>query len=217
MEDESDNEPLRDEEEYEENDEHTTTAEEIKAAKSKELARMVEFGLCGVVPLSSAQGKRSIFTKWVVVRRGGGLVACREFQHCKKRDDLFAPGTTTITMRLMKLMACRKRLRTLTGDISNAFFHAPEHEEVYYQPPDEWCEENPEMFGMVWRGLKQLYGRKKATKNFAKFMAGALKEKRSMSQCAAAPHVFRCAAGGIMLELRVDDAAHVNDFTSGAH
>ena len=52
-------------------------------------------------------------------------------------------------MRLTDVMACEKRLSTLTGDISNVFIHAPEDEEVYNQPPGEWYEENPEMVGMV--------------------------------------------------------------------
>ena len=47
------------------------------------------------------------------------------------------------------------------------------------------------MVGMVWKGLKQLYGRRKVTKNFAKLMAGVLKETCGMDQCAAAPHLFR--------------------------
>ncbi len=47
VEDESDDETLQDDEECTENDEHTIPAEEIK---SKELACMVEFGLCEVGP-----------------------------------------------------------------------------------------------------------------------------------------------------------------------
>ena len=200
---------VMDDEEYELDDENIISEEEIRAAKAKELGRMVEFGLYEAVPRSSAQGKHFISTKWVVVRKGDGSVraryVCREFKAGKKRDDLFAPSTTTITMRVIDVVACKKRLCTLTGDISNAFFHAPEDEEVYYHPPAEWYEENPEMEGMIWRGLKQLYGRRKATKNFAKLMGGVLKENCGMDQCAAAPHLFRNAARGVILELHVDD------------
>ncbi len=48
VDDESDDEPLQDDDQFTEKDELTITAEEIKAAESKELARMVEFGLCEV-------------------------------------------------------------------------------------------------------------------------------------------------------------------------
>ena len=208
--DESDDEQILDDDEnYPGDTDEVISDEEIYVAKMKELERMQHFGLYEVVPKDAAQGKHFITTKWVLVRKAGNSVraryVCREFKHGKKRDDLFAPSTTSITMRVIDVLASKRRLCTLTGDISNAFFHAPEDEEVYYQPPDEWYEQNPEHADMLWRGLKQLYGRRKATKNFAKFMANMLKTECGMEQCDAAPHLFRNVLRGIMLELHVDD------------
>ncbi len=72
------------------------------------------------MPRNSAQGKRFISTKWVVVRKGDGSVraryVCREFKSGKKGGGLFAPSTTTITTRVIDVMACKKRLGTMTGD-----------------------------------------------------------------------------------------------------
>ena len=68
---------VMDDEEYELDDENIISEEEIRAAKAKELGRMVEFGLYEAVPRSSAQGKRFISTKWVVVRKGDGSVRAR--------------------------------------------------------------------------------------------------------------------------------------------
>ena len=58
---------------------------------------------------------------------------------------------------------------------------------------------------MVWRGLKQLYGRRKATRNFAKFMGSVLRDTCGIAQCTAAPHLFCDVRRGITLELHVED------------
>ncbi len=90
--------------------------------------------------------------KWAVVRKADGVQArysCREFKRGKKRYDLLAPSTTTVAMRTVDIVAAKRRLKTLTGDISNSVFHAPEDAEVFNQPPEEWYEAHPEHIGKM--------------------------------------------------------------------
>ena len=108
-------------------------------------------------------------------------------------------------MRLVDTVAAKRRQPTLTGDISNAFFHADEDEEVDVQPSAEWYAMHPEYEGKVWRMLKQIYGRRKATRKFADHMSAILVNECGLEQSKAAPHLYRCLRRGIVYEMHVDD------------
>ena len=41
----------------------------------------------------------------------------------------------------------------VTGDVTCAFFHAEEDEDVYVDPPNEWKEENG--YGLAWKLKRQ--------------------------------------------------------------
>ncbi len=119
-----------------------------------------------------------------------------------ERPEALGPVRTfdhdAICMRLVDPVAAKRRQPTLTGDISNAFFHAVEDEEVYVQPSAEWYAIYPEHEGMVWRMLKQIYGRCKATRKFAYHMSGILVNECGLEQSKAAPHLYRCLRRGIV-------------------
>ena len=75
------------------------------------------------------------------------------------RTDLFAPSSGANTSRIVDLVAVKRGHDTFIVDITCAFFHAPEEEECYVQPPQEWLEARPEDDrDVVWRLKKQLYG-----------------------------------------------------------
>ena len=64
---------------------------------------------------------------------------------------------------MIDLIAVKRGWPTLGADVSNAFFHAEEKEEVYVKPAAEWIEEDPDArVGMMWKLCRQLQGRRKA-------------------------------------------------------
>ena len=83
---------------------------------------------------------------------------CREF---KSEDpwttDPFAPRSPT-TSRVIDLVAIERGWPTMKADVSVAFYHAPEEEEVYVMPPADWLELQPDP-SVRWRLRKQLAGR----------------------------------------------------------
>ncbi|CAE8694497.1 unnamed protein product, partial [Polarella glacialis] len=94
------------------------------------------------------------------------------------RTDLFAPNSLASTSRVVDLRAVKKKHPTFTFDLTNAFFHAPEDEECYVDPPAEWLDEEEQKTGArdwMWRLIRQLYGRRKAPRHFLKYAAGVLK------------------------------------------
>ena len=116
---------------------------------------MKDFDIYEEVDGEQARGKTFLTCRWLTVRKPDGSVrarcVAREFAKGKKRTDLFAPSTTAITARVIDIIAAKRRTHTLTGDISNAFFHAEEDEEVYCQPPQEWTNADEKRYGKVWR------------------------------------------------------------------
>ena len=64
----------------------------------------------------------------------------RDFNKREKRDDLFAPGSTKDTGRLIDFTAVKNDLVTFTVDITAAYNTLFELETVYLKPPKEWME-----------------------------------------------------------------------------
>eukprot|EP00972_Heterocapsa_arctica_P105488 15543541-Heterocapsa_arctica.AAC.1 len=64
-------------------------------------------------------------------------------------------------------------------DAKNAYFHGEEDELVAVEPPDEWLEKCVQDGGdedVVWKLVKQLYGRRKASKVFNEYVADLLND-----------------------------------------
>ncbi len=72
-----------------------------------------------------------------VVREWARFVV-REFKHGECMDDVLAPSSGYSTSRIVDYIVPKKRYRTFTGDITNAFLHVTEDEECYVDPPREW-------------------------------------------------------------------------------
>ncbi len=88
---------------------------------------MVDFGLFEEVPGGQTKAAMVLSATWVTARKPDGTVRSRfvawEFLHGRKRDDSFAPSTTSITVRrAIVILVAKGRRHTLTGDISYAFF-----------------------------------------------------------------------------------------------
>lgn len=74
------------------------------------------------------------------------------------------------------------------GDVTCAFFHAEEDEEVYVDPPVEW----KEILGYewVWKLERQLYGRRPAPRKFGDKVARVMCEKLQTVRCKEVPHLY---------------------------
>ena len=83
--------------------------------------------------------------------------------------DTTASQTSTDT--IIDLLALKENLHTMIVDATSTCFHADETEEIWSKPPPEWFdyEESQGRFhdgSMLFRHLKQLYGRHHASQEF---------------------------------------------------
>lgn len=187
-------------------------ATESKAGKARELASLAEYGVYLPVPRQQSFGGKYITTRWEEVpklKQGKWICrskfVAREFRWKDPgRDNLFGVTSSSNTGRILDYLMVKKGWRAYLADCKCAFFHAPEEEEVYVEPPDEWKQEHPED-DMVWLLLKQLYGRRPAPKTFSDFCSGVLTDKIGMKRCAEVPHLFYHEETEVCLEVHVDD------------
>ena len=197
------------------------SAEDVEAKADREgvkleLDRLREFGVYEDRPAAEAAGQKHVTTKWEkswkydpktdkwFVR---ARFVAREFKWCEWRDDLFAPSAGHSTHRLIDYVALREGHVTFTADASNAYFHVPETEVVYVDPPEEYVQQlrdEGKPVDIKRRLRKQLYGRRKAAQLWMQHMAGVLVEL-GFNQCEAAPQFFYAPVRNIALELHMDD------------
>ena len=114
--------------------------------KSKELASLEKYQVYVPVLKTVTKGKKYITTRWEEVPKfkdGQWIVrsrfVAREFRWKDPgRDDLFGVTTSANTGRILDVLLPKGPGYTaVTGDVTCAFFHAEEEEEVYVDPPTE--------------------------------------------------------------------------------
>jgi hypothetical protein len=91
---------------------------------------------------SSIGSALKLSVTWVVAIRDQGLKArlcARDFARTK-RMDLFAPGSTQLTSRVIDLKAVRRGLCGYTVDVTAAYNTLDEPENVVVTPPVEWLQ-----------------------------------------------------------------------------
>ena len=180
--------------------------------KAKELKSLSDYGVYSPVPRDQSTGRKFITTRWEEVpkwKQGRWIVrsrfVAREFKWKDPgRDDLFGVTSSANTGRILDYILVKKGYRAYLADCHCAFFHAPEDEEVYVEPPDEWKRLYPDQ-DLVWLLQKQLYGRRPAPRAFSNFIAGVLTEKIGMKRCIEVPHLFYHEETEVCLEVHVDD------------
>ena len=98
--------------------------------------------------------------------------AAREYA-TEKSDDVFAPAPTGVADNLIEFVAVKTGNPMVIGDVSSAFCHAPEPEDVYMWPPQEDLDRMKKRYpnGFVWRMLRQLYGRRRAGQSWQGHLA----------------------------------------------
>lgn len=117
--------------------------EESYKGKSKELGCLRDYGVYKPVPRAQSVGGKYISTRWEEVpkwKEGKWIVrsrfVAREFKWKDPgRDDIFGVTSSANTGRILDYLLAKKQLRAYLADVECAFFHAPEEDEVYVEPP----------------------------------------------------------------------------------
>ena len=186
--------------------------EESYKGKSKELGCLRDYGVYKPVPRAQSVGGKYISTRWEEApkwKEGKWIVrsrfVAREFKWKDPgQDDIFGVTSSANTGRILGYLLAKKQLRAYLADVECAFFHAPEEDEVYVEPPQEWKDDHPDE-DYVWQLVKQLYGRRPAPRAFSDFVAGVLIDEIGMKRCIEVPHLYYHEETEVCLEVHVDD------------
>jgi len=85
-------------------------SKDVMEGKVVGLNLLDEFQVYDVAPKAAAFGKKKVDTKWEISMRAGALkcrLVGREFKTLEDRDDLFAPGSTASTSRMVDYLALK--------------------------------------------------------------------------------------------------------------
>ena len=83
---------------------------------------------------------------------------CARDYNTVKRDDLFAPGSSTLTNKIIDFVAEKRGYESWELDVTAAYSTLPEPETVYLKPPKEWLElrrESGQRVDVLWK-MKRL-------------------------------------------------------------
>ena len=191
-----------------EEDDGVTEAEE--AAMWVEISWFDLFGVYAPISEEDAKGAKFLTTTWV--RSGGDSdlrmrFCAREFKAGKKREDLYTPSSTSLSERGIDVIAAGRNQPTILLDAKNAYLHVIEEEFVVCTPPACWMKHHVQNGGKetdVWQLKKQLYGRRKASFEFSKFVNKLLTD-RGFAQCPVLPNIYYNPETQIVLDTHQDD------------
>jgi hypothetical protein len=197
---------------------YVMTDEEIdKEATQAALDKLIENGVFKDIPRSEALCHKHITSRWEKQWRLKGdtkeyelkvRFVGREYKWQELRDDLFAPGATHSCGRIIDYLSLKNSgWTTFELDAVDAFYQAPEHENVVVDPPEEYLERlraEGKSTDVVWKLLKQLPGRRPAGQAWVDHFASTLLGLGFL-RCEAAPQFFWCPGRGIAVEVHMDD------------
>ena len=122
--------------------------------------------------------------------------------------DLFAPGASYCTGRIVDILSLKRRVPTFTLDCTDAFHQAPVLENVVVEPPEEYLN-RLRAAGMCtniwWKPQKQLPGRRQAGQRWVDHFTSALVVKLGFTRCVSAPQFFWNPDRQEGMEVRMDD------------
>ena len=143
---------------------------------------------------------------WAMAVRDQKLKArlcARDFANTR-RDDLFSPGSTRLTERLIDFKAVKSGYTTFSLDVKAAYNSLKEPEQVVVKPPVEWFAGEQVDKSIRWRMKGLLPGRRIAANIWADHVAQVL-QNCGFDRDAAFPHLFRRAADDVCVEIHMDD------------
>ena len=188
----------------------TWTEEEELEAKLRHLKDVIEASDSFDVIGKDEKGDALVLSiTWAGSVRDTSLKArlcARDFAN-ERREDLFAPGSTSLTSRVIDLRALHCNCDSYTIDVTAAYNRLEEPENVVVIPLREWLQERERQglsTDVPWKMKKLLLGRRIAARQWVDFMGGVLKGAR-FSQSLGHPHLFRDVRRDLTCELHMDD------------
>ncbi|CAK0901612.1 unnamed protein product, partial [Prorocentrum cordatum] len=137
----------------------------------------------------------------------------RGFAWLEERDDPFAPGSTSLTSRVVDFFGFKGDddpegpLVMAVGDVASTRYQVPEKEEFCCDPSREWLAARAEAgpgVDVVWELVKRLPGRRAASREWAGFAADQIVDC-AFERSEACPQLYRNTMARLSLELHMCD------------
>ena len=181
----------------------------------KALDQLLEQGVVQDVPADSVAGVKHLTTrlekcwrmregKWQYKVRFVG----REYKWQEFREDLFAPGASHCTSRIIYYLALKIGFSTFAFDAIDAYFQAPETENIVMDTPLEYLKRLEDAGGdtnIKWKLLKQLPGRRPAGQRWVDHLAGILVNELGFTRSSRSPQFYWSQSRQVATEVHMDD------------
>ena len=120
-------------------------------------------------PRDEGTGMKHLTTRWEKTRRKRNneweykvRFVERENRWEEFREDVFAPGASYCTGRIVDILSLKRRVPTFTRDYTDVFHQAPELDDVVVEPPEEYLNRlrgAGKCTNIGWKLQKQVPGR----------------------------------------------------------
>ena len=130
-------------------------------------------------------------------------MVAREFKGDETLYDVCARSSTLCTKRIIDFSSLKTSYRTITADVTNAYFHVDEDEECYVDPLADWLEQQAAVgdpTSVPWRLRKNCMAGGAPGTHSVDFMAERL-EEQSFDRCDAAPQFFANCELDVFIEV----------------
>ena len=172
-------------------------------------------GVVRDIPRAEGAGMKHLTTRWEKTWRKRNneweykvRFVGREYRWQEFREDLFAPGASYCTGRIVDIFSLKRRVPTFTLDCTDAYHQAPEQDDVVVEPPEEYLN-RLRAAGMStdiwWKLQKQLPGRRQAGQRWVDHFTSALVDKLGFTRCVSAPQFFWNPDRQVGMEVHMDD------------
>ena len=175
--------------------------------------RLLENGVVRDTPRDEGAGMKHLTTRWEKTWRKRNnereykvRFVGREYRWQEFREDLFAPGASYCTGRIVDILSLKRRVPTFTLDCTDAFHQAPELDDMVVEPPEEYlyrlraagqCTE------IWWKLQKQLPGRRQPGQRWVDHFTFALVDKLGLTRV--------CECTTFFVERQVGMEVHMDD------
>ena len=133
----------------------------------------------------------------------------REYRWEEFGDDLFTPGASYCTGRIVDILSLKRCVPTFTLDCTDAFHEAPEPDDVVVEPPEEYLNRfraAGKNINIWWKLQDQLPGRRQAGQRWFDHFTSAFVDKLGFVRCVSAPQFFLNPERQVGMEVHMDDA-----------
>ena len=177
------------------------------------LDRLLENGVVLDIPRDEGVDMRHLTTRWEKTWRKRNnewaykvRFVGREYRWEEFQDDLFAPGASYCTGRIVDILSLKRRVPTFTLDCTDALAREPD--DVVVEPPEEYLNRfraAGKSTNIWWKLQKQLPGRRQAGQRWVDNLTSALVDKLGFTRCVSAPQFFWNPERQVGMEVHMDD------------